>query len=90
MKHSENLRNSENWKNSENIKNSENLKDFENLTISERVLRFAMQRIKQDISLKIQKVRPKAKCLKKNKNNKIPTHPMTMPQAAGKNPKTYL
>ena len=44
-----------------------------------------MQRLKQDLSLKIQKVGPKAKCPKKNKKNKIPTHPMTMPQAAGKN-----
>ena len=35
--------------------------------------------------MKIQKVGPKAKCPKKNKKNKTPTHPMTMPQAAGKN-----
>ena len=38
--------------------------------------------IEQDLNLKIQKVGPKAKRPKKNK--KTPTHPMTMPQAAGK------
>ena len=35
--------------------------------------------------LKILKVWPKAKRPKKNKNKNTPTHPMTMPQAAGKN-----
>ena len=40
--------------------------------------------MKQDLNLKIQKVGQKAKHPKK-KNKKIPTHPMTMPQAAGKN-----
>ena len=35
--------------------------------------------IKQDLNLKIQKLRPKAKRPQNNnKNNKIPTHPMTM------------
>ena len=38
--------------------------------------------------MKIQKVGPKAKRPQKNKNkNNITTHPMTMPQAAGKKPK---
>ena len=41
--------------------------------------------IEQYLNLKIQKVRPKAKCPQKNKKkNKISTHPLTMPQAAGK------
>ena len=36
--------------------------------------------------MKIQKVGPKAKRpQKKNKKKNIPTHPLTMPQAAGKN-----
>ena len=36
--------------------------------------------------MKIQKVGPKAKRPKKNQKN-TPTHPMTMPQAAGKKPR---
>ena len=40
------MKNSENLKFSENLDNSENLEAFEKLTISERVLRFAMQRNK--------------------------------------------
>ena len=74
-------------KNYENLKNSENLKsleDFENLTISERVLMFAMQRNKVGPKFENSNVGPKAKRPQKNHKNKIPTHPMTMPQAAGK------
>ena len=40
------MKNSENLKFSVNLDNSENLEAFEKLTISERVLRFAMQRPK--------------------------------------------
>ena len=42
-------------------------------------------------NVKIRKVWPKAKCLQKKKKKKnIPTHPLTMPQAAGKNLKDRL
>ena len=40
------------------------------------------RKIEQDLNFKIYKVGPKAK---RPKNKKTPTHPMTMPQAAGKN-----
>ena len=45
--------------------------------------------IKQDLNLKIQKVGPKAKRPKKNQKNNTTTHPMTMPQAAGKKRTLY-
>ena len=56
---------------------------FGKWTISERVLRFAMREIQQDLNVptSFPSIPPKAK-RPKNKNNKknnIPTHPMTMP-----------
>ena len=63
--------------NSENLKNlnSENLEDSENLTISERVLRFAMQSNRGEPKFENSKVGLIAKHPQNKKNKNISTHP---------------